>query len=125
KRISSIIDKITDKKYTRVRVSEDLDISVENPLTGEIININQLSGGTIEQLYFALRLGIANSMGKDKLPLILDDCFIQYDDSRLKNIMKVLSDIGKDRQVILFTCHKREKEIMEEVGIDFNYLELT
>lgn len=125
KKIGKTIDKITNGKYNRVRISEELEISVEDPMTKEIISINSLSSGTMDQLYFALRFGIVNSIVENRLPLILDDCFIQYDDNRLKNIIKFLSDIGKERQVILFTCHNREQMVLEEMGINFNLLSLT
>jgi hypothetical protein len=125
KQISEIIESITDGKYNKVRVSKELDISIENPITGEIIGIDSLSGGTIDQLYFSLRLGITNSMVGDKLPLILDDCFVQYDDNRLKNIMKFLYEISYKRQIILFTCHNRENIILDEVGADFNLITLS
>ncbi|WMM25944.1 AAA family ATPase [Tissierella sp. MB52-C2] len=125
KQISEIIESITDGKYNKVRISEELDISIENPITGEIIGIDSLSGGTIDQLYFSLRLGITNSMVGDKLPLILDDCFVQYDDNRLKNIMKFLYEISYERQIILFTCHNRENIILDELGVDFNLITLS
>lgn len=64
-------------------------------------------------------------MVDNRLPLILDDCFVQYDDNRLTNIMEFLADIGRERQVILFTCHNREREILEDLGVKFNLINLT
>lgn len=125
KKVSEIVNKITTGKYNNIKISESLKISVENPSTKEIIEIENLSGGTIDQLYFSLRFGIINSMVENRLPLILDDCFIQYDDIRLRNIINFLDEIGSERQVILFTCHNREKRLLDELGVNFNYIELT
>lgn len=125
KKVSKIVEKITGGKYNNIMISEDLNIVVENPITKEIIGINSLSGGTIDQLFFSLRFGIINSMVDNRLPLILDDCFVQYDDNRLTNIMEFLADIGRERQVILFTCHNREREILEDLGVKFNLINLT
>ncbi|MSU00798.1 ATP-binding protein [Tissierella pigra] len=125
KGISTIVERITGGKYNKVKVSEDLNISIENPITREIIGIDSLSGGTIDQLYFSLRFGIVNSMIGDNYPLILDDCFVQYDDKRLKNIMKFLYEISHERQIILFTCQNRENIILDEVGVDFNLINLS
>ncbi len=125
KKVSEIVDKITDGKYSNIKISEELSIKVENPNTGEIIDINSLSGGTIDQLYFSLRFGIVNSMVEDALPLILDDCFIQYDDLRLKNIMEFLQETSNERQIILFTCHKREKRILDDLGFRYNLINLS
>ena len=123
--MGQIISLITDGKYNQVRINDHLDITVENPSTKEIIHIDNLSGGTIDQLYFALRFSIISSLKGERLPLILDDCFIQYDNERLANAMKFLSHISKDKQVILFTCHHREREILEGLGAKYNLINLS
>ena len=97
---------------------DHIDISREN------ININSLSGGTIDQLYFALRFEIINSMSDSRLPLILDDCFIQYDDIRLENILRFIKDKSKERQIILFTCQKREMELLNKIDANYNLVAL-
>ncbi len=125
KKVGNIINKITNGKYSGVRIDNNLNIGVIDPKIGEIVNISNLSGGTIDQLYFSLRFGIINSMSGDNLPLILDDCFIQYDNNRLKNILNLLRDISKTRQVILFSCHNREMEILNDLNIDFNLITLS
>jgi uncharacterized protein YhaN len=119
-KVGEIIKRITNDKYSGVRIDNKLGIGVINPESGEIIDINYLSGGTIDQLYFSLRFGIINSITDDNLPLILDDCFIQYDDIRLENLLNYLYDISKDRQIILFSCHNREKLLLEKMNMDFN-----
>lgn len=123
-RVGRIIDQITDGKYKSVKIDNKLELSVINPSTGETININNLSGGTIDQLYFALRFEIIDSMTDSRLPLILDDCFIQYDDIRLENILQFLKEKGKERQIILFTCQKREVELLNKIDADYNLIAL-
>ena len=125
KKVGNIINKITNGKYSGVRIDNNLNIGVIDPKIGEIVNISSLSGGTIDQLYFSLRFGIINSMSGDNLPLILDDCFIQYDNNRLSNILNLLADISKTRQVILFSCHNREMKILNDLNIDFNLITLS
>ena len=125
KKVSKIMGFITDGKYDQVKINDDLNITVENPATKEIIDIGSLSGGTIDQLYFALRFSITSSMETEDLPLILDDCFIQYDDTRLINILKYLSDISNRKQILLFTCQNREREILDELGLKYNLIQLT
>lgn len=125
KKVSQIVNRITGGKYSGIRIDNKLDMGVIDPVTGELINVNSLSGGTIDQLYFSLRFGIIDSITNNSLPLILDDCFIQYDDNRLSNILEFLVDISKDRQVILFSCHNRERAILESKGINFNLITLS
>ena len=74
KDVSQLISSITDGKYTNIKIDENLDISVENPQSKEIISLDNLSGGTIDQMYFALRFSLIKSI-KKKFALILDDCF--------------------------------------------------
>lgn len=125
KKVGNIIEDITGGKYSSVKIDNSLEIGVINPDTQEIIDINNLSGGTIDQLYFALRFGIVDSINNEGLPLILDDCFIQYDDNRLRNILDFLYKKGKERQIILFTCHHRENKILDEMKVEYNLINLN
>ncbi len=124
RQVGKMMNFISNGKYELVKIRDDLNISIENPNTGEIIPIDSLSGGTIDQLYFALRFSIISSMKGKKLPLILDDCFIQYDEGRLTNILSFLGDMSKEKQIILFTCHQREKQILDRLGIKYNLISL-
>lgn len=124
KKVSEIVSCITDKKYKDVKITENINISIVDPESGMLIDIDKLSAGTIDQLYFATRFGIIDTIKEDKAPLILDDCFVQYDNTRLVNILKFLSRESENRQIILFTCQTREKEILQNICTDFNYIEL-
>lgn len=122
--VSEIVGVVTNGKYTGVKVDENLNVSVENPTTKEIHPIDSLSGGTVDQLYFALRFSIVSSINNRPLPLILDDCFIQYDGERLENALKYLSRIAQEKQIILFTCHQRERELLDRLGLKYNLIYL-
>ncbi len=124
-KVGEIIGEITSGKYDEVKIDNKLSMGVINPNTSEIIDIDSLSGGTIDQLYFSLRFGIINSITERNVPLFLDDCFIQYDDKRLENILGFLSKISKDRQVVLFTCQKREKDILDNMNVNVNLVTLS
>lgn len=125
KNVSDIIHKITKGKYGTIKVDDKLGLSILNPTSGEILKMDALSGGTIDQLYFALRCGIITSISEENLPLILDDCFIQYDDNRLKSVLELLIDIAQERQIILFTCHNRERELLDMLNTPYNLIGLT
>ena len=51
--------------------------------------------------------------GENRLPILLDEPFALYDDERLEAALRWLKNSG--RQVILFTCQKREREILERI----------
>ncbi len=123
-KVSDIVKKITDNKYKDIKINENIEISIVEPINGEIKNIECLSGGTIDQLYFAMRFAIIDIITKKNVPLILDDCFIQYDRKRLTNILKLLGRESKNRQIILFTCHEIEGQVFDKLDIEYNLVEL-
>ena len=65
----------------------------------------------MDQLYFALRLAIAQELTPDA-PLILDDAFVRFDDDRLTKALELLKEESTQRQVLIFTCQSRERRIL-------------
>ncbi len=121
--LSNNISKISDGKYTKVKVSDDKGLIIENKY-GEYIPAELLSIGTIDQLYLSLRLSMIEDLSKEKMPIILDEAFAYYDDERLQNILKFLNENMKEHQVIIFTCTKREQEILNKLDIQYNLVEI-
>lgn len=119
-RMSNILSTLTDGKYDRVWVDEELHVCLYSG--GKKIDMEQVSRGAIEQIYFALRMAAIEIMHTEELPVILDDTFAYYDDKRMEAALKWLS--GNKEQVVIFTCHKREEEILRKNGIVFNKIVL-
>lgn len=105
---SSILSVITDGKYSRLLIDEQLEMSVYSQ--GRKIPVERLSRGTLEQIYFSLRMASLDILYEEEIPVILDDAFAFYDEKRLESVLKWLSE--QSRQVIIFTCQRREKEIL-------------
>lgn len=120
--LSKITKNITDGKYKSIVLSEEHEILVQLE-TGEYIELEKLSVGTIEQVNFALRLSILKEMTDEKMPILLDETFVFYDDDRLKNVLEFITK-EENRQVIIFTCSNREKEILDKNNVDYNYIEM-
>lgn len=113
KRASAILSEITGGKYTMLCIDEKLKMSL---YTGERkISIEQVSRGTIEQIYFSLRMAASEILHEEEFPVICDDTFVYYDDERLNNVLRWL--IKNRKQVLIFTCQKREGEILKRLGI--------
>lgn len=121
--LSRTIAKITDGKYTNVRLNDDTGLVVELE-NGNYIPVSRLSIGTIDQLYLSLRLSMVEELSEEKMPIILDEAFAYYDTERLENILKYMVQRFSDRQIIIFTCTDREKELLNELNINFNYISL-
>lgn len=121
--LSKTIENISSKKYSKVRINTNGEIIVENS-NGEYINAENLSLGTIDQLYLSLRIAAIKEITNENMPIILDEAFVYYDDKRLENILKYLEQNYKDKQIIIFSCSKREKNILEKENICYNFVEL-
>ena len=121
--LSKNINEITNGKYTNVMVQDDngLVVELEN---GNYVEANRLSVGTIDQLYLSLRLSMIEDLSKEKMPIILDEAFAYYDTQRLKNILKYLVNTYQDRQIIIFTCTEREKNIFDECNLSYHLINL-
>ena len=61
---------------------------------------------------------------QENMPIILDEAFAYYDEERLKNILNYLHTEFKNNQIIILTCSNREKEIFDELKIDYKSIEL-
>lgn len=87
----------------RVVLDEQFRVAVQDP-DGPLHSVAQLSQGAQDQLYLALRLAVADLMADEvRLPLLLDDPFVNCDDQRLERIRAALQELARDRQVLLLT----------------------
>lgn len=119
--IKENIKQTTNGEYEKIIYNDEEGILVENYI-GDIVKIEKLSIGTIDQMYLGFRLAIASRVAN--LPLILDESFAFYDNERLKNILKMLLEKYSESQIIILTCSNREKEILEELGAKFNFVQM-
>ena len=83
---------------------------------------NQLSQGTREQLYLALRLALVDeycgALGREPLPILADDVLVQFDDERARKaleLFKEIADRDESRQFILMTHHESTRKYFSEI----------
>lgn len=120
-RTSEILSELTDGKYTAVELDEDFQPGVHT--ASQYVPLEQLSRGTMEQVYFALRMASGEILCQEEvLPVILDDVFAMYDEERLGRTLHWLA--MQNRQVLIFTCHKREEELLKQLGIVYNKVQM-
>jgi uncharacterized protein YhaN len=118
--ISELAEDITNRTYEKVYVDEKLNVKVRSG--NSFISMKQLSAGTMDQLFLALRLAAANLLLDKNMPIILDDSLSLYDETRCRSTLEMLAK--GNRQVLLFTCHKREKEILDQWKLKYKLIEL-
>lgn len=113
KRAQELFEKMTGGRYQKVSLSEDLSLNVCSVEEDTLRSSQWRSDGTVDQLYLALRLAVAEELTPDA-PLILDDAMVRFDESRLAVALNILRETAENKQVILFTCQEREKKLYGE-----------
>ena len=120
-RASFYMGKITNGKYDNLNIDEKLNITVNGKHS--LVAANRLSKGTIEQIYMSLRLGAADLIFEDnEMPILLDDAFAMYDNKRMGNTMRFMA--SEMNQVIMFSCHTREKVMADKLGLNYHLITL-
>ncbi len=117
RRMVADLARVTDGRYRRVAVDDrSLDIALFAPEKGGWVDVHQLSQGTIDLVYLAARLGLVRLVTSDRRPpLVLDDPFVTFDDSRARRALEVLRDLASDFQVIYLTCSDRYDGLADAV----------
>ena len=113
-RAAEIFSAITAGRYGKVLLSRDFSLSAE--MAGDPVgrSIRLLSQGAADQLYLAVRLAICDMVlpAEKRVPLILDDALVSFDDDRLHAALDYLLAESEKRQILLFTCQKREMDYL-------------
>ena len=113
KRAQELFEKMTGGRYQKVTLSEDLSLNVCSVEEDTLRPSQWRSDGTVDQLYLALRLAVAEELTPEA-PLVLDDAMVRFDEGRLAVALNILRETAQYKQVILFTCQEREKKLYGE-----------
>ncbi|MFH1472459.1 MAG: AAA family ATPase [Nanoarchaeota archaeon] len=107
-----ILKEITNGKYSDLKIEEDtLNIMIKAPEIKEYVDVFYLSQGARDQLYFTLRTVMSDLLsGNAAIPLILDDPFHNFDDTRLSKTITTLKQIAKNKQIILISHRPYHQE---------------
>lgn len=112
-----LLKTLTGGRYTGIYFDRDMRFSVQPADDLESRSLEYLSEGTKNQVYLAVRLAICRlALGEeDPCPLILDDVLLTFDDTRAKRALRLLLELSRDRQILMFTCSGREEELLREI----------
>ncbi len=102
-----VFSAMTAGRYTDVRVPLDGSGVTVLSASGRLKTSDQLSRGTAEQLYLALRVGLIGSLGTtgEALPVLMDDVVVNFDPERREGAVLAIGELAAMRQVLFFTCH--------------------
>lgn len=123
-RAAELFDQVTDGRYPEL-LSTESALQVMSR-AGDLIDIIDLSTGTVQQLYLCLRFALAEEfVGRGtKLPLVMDDVLVNFDPERGTNVAGVISEVAAEHQVLLLTCHPATRELMANASADVRIVEL-
>ncbi len=109
-RAQELFSALTAGRYDRLTLGEDLSLRSAAATEDVLQDAIWRSSGTADQMYLALRLAVAEALSPNA-PLVLDDALIRFDDVRLKQALTILGEEAKNKQILLFTCQSREKQL--------------
>lgn len=117
---STYFRQLTHGHYEQIALENSLDILVAIPEHGELtVKPDQLSCGTQDQLYFAVRLALVDLLfDTTRPPIFLDDPFVTFDPSRQHAALEICQQISETRQVFLFTCVDHYSGWGNEIQLD-------
>jgi hypothetical protein len=98
----------------------DQDVLFVDTAERKSLSAELLSQGTREQLFVALRLAMVNSFARrgTRLPIILDDVLVNFDNRRARAAAALLRDFSDEgRQLLVFTCHEHISEIFRSLDV--------
>ncbi|GMR12235.1 MAG: hypothetical protein BMS9Abin29_0424 [Gemmatimonadota bacterium] len=112
RRAGDYLEHITGGRYVRLSGGEadmGAEFQLHGPDLAEPMTVDETtSTGTREQVYLALRLAIVDHLDRDqeRLPLLLDEVFVNWDEARRTRGLDLVVEVARTRQVFLCTCHE-------------------
>jgi len=118
--VGRVLSRSTLGRYARVMMADDLNLTVTTPSgtpsAPPSLETSDLSKGTRDQLYFAVRYALLEFLSPgDGSPLILDDALVHWDPNRRSATLELLDEISAKRQVLLFTCEGYGSEFADSL----------
>lgn len=111
KRAQELLGVMTDGRYHSMTMGADFTLQAGAGEEDTLRDCLWRSDGTMDQLYLALRLAVAEALTPEA-PLILDDALVRFDDKRMRAAVEILKETAKNKQVICFTCQGREAQVL-------------
>ena len=111
-------ERITAGRYARIVAPPgDASVRVETE-GGESRTTEELSRGTGEQLYLALRFGLIEEFARhgEPMPVVMDDILVNFDVERATRAASAIRELAERHQVLYFTCHPWTAELLDPGG---------
>ena len=121
KRASEYLQDLTLDRYQNIWSPLEGRTLVVDDDQHQSLRVEQLSSGTREQVFLAIRMAMIDGMTEQgrELPLILDDVTVNFDQIRSEAAVKTLLQAAEEgQQVLLFTCHLHLMQLFQANGVE-------
>ena len=118
---SQYMHRMTSGRYHRIWAPLGEDYLCIDDEYGQTFRVEQLSGGTREQLFLSIRFALVREFARRgvELPLVMDDLFVNFDQERTEAAADCLLDVAKDgQQVLFFTCHEHIAHLFQKKNVE-------
>lgn len=122
---ATYLQRLTGGHYQRIWTPLTEDVLYVDDQEGQSHTSEQLSSGTREQLFLALRLSLVTCYGRRgiHLPIVLDDVFVNFDAERTRAAAELVKEFAASgHQVLVFTCHEHVQELFRSLEVDVRRL---
>ncbi len=122
---SSYMHRISSGRYHKIWAPLGEDFLCVDDEYGRTFRVEQLSGGTREQLFLAIRFALVREFARRgiELPVVMDDLFVNFDEERTVAAVECLIEIANEgQQVLFFTCHQHLAELFQRKQVEPLYL---
>ncbi len=110
---SSLFSSITEGKYKALYADNDMKLTFLLKDEAAVRDAGYLSTGTLDAAYISLRITLCEFLCKERPTLVFDDAFSHMDDERLCNVLSFLEKLSEKFQIVILSCHDREKKYFE------------
>lgn len=117
-RASAAFAAVTGGRFRAIvqEAAAETDAIVVEQWDGARLTPDQLSRGTCEQLYLAIRLALVEEFAErgQELPLIMDDCLVNFDPERAAAMARLIAASATRGQCLYFTCHPSTAQLFQD-----------
>ena len=118
---SRLFSDITDGKYKALYADSGMKLTFLEKDAAEVRDAGYLSAGTLDAAYISLRIALCEFLYKEHPTLIFDDAFSNMDNERLERMLEFLIGLSEDFQIVILSCHDREKEYLKDKAKIINF----
>lgn len=118
---SSLFSKITGGKYKALYADGEMNLTFLESGEVQVRDAGYLSAGTLDAAYISLRVALCEFLYKEHPTLVFDDAFANMDNERLERTLDFLCELSKDFQIVILSCHDREKDYLKDKAKIINF----